>query len=555
MVNYGAKILNTASGSLNAQQALISVLSNNIANVNTPGYVRRSLSLEARGGPNQGVGDFGNGVAVGPLQRSVDGYLDKLLREAGGDKSSFDAQESLLGRVDALFDLTGVNSTIGTSFTQFFSAISDLRANPSSIELRTSLLNKATGLVTSIRDTFNGISAVQDEADARMSGEVGQINSFVDDIARLNGVISSRESGGQIAGDERDQRDELIRQLTEKVGAGVIEQSDGSSYITLPGGFPLVSGTTARHLKVTDSPSFATQSPPLLSGRPSRYIVYDYAQGKTPSQDVDLSAVVRSAGGSLGGLLSVRGTNDPTNASPFSASGPLVAAASRVESMARVLLTRFNEVYRGPDEDSGTAGLQPSAVDLDGNTPGVFGFFSAQLSGTAVLTDSDGDGVPELADLAASGEVSFADKLQLAIVNPRGIAAARDVDSAPNSVVLASGNAENLVALGSLRTEKVQLGTVGNPENVSVPATSSMTFEEGYQELLTHFGGVFSSVQFGAKNAESRLVVAKQKRDQQSGVNLDEEFTQLVKFQQAYQASSKLVRTASDILDTIIGLL
>jgi flagellar hook-associated protein FlgK len=122
-------------------------------------------------------------------------------------------------------------------------------------------------------------------------------------------------------------------------------------------------------------------------------------------------------------------------------------------------------------------------------------------------------------------------------------------------VVLASGNAENLVALGSLRTEKVQLGALGNPENVSVPATSSMTFEEGYQELLTHFGGVFSSVQFGAKNAESRLVVAKQKRDQQSGVNLDEEFTQLVKFQQAYQASSKLVRTASDILDTIIGLL
>jgi len=555
MVNYGAKILNTASGSLSAHQALISVLSNNIANVNTPGYVRRSVSLEARGGPSQGAGDFGHGVAVGPLQRSVDGYLDKLLREAGADKSSFEAQEGLLSRVDQLFDLTGSTSTIGKSFTEFFSAISDLRANPSSIELRSGLLNKAENLVSSIRDTFNGISSVQDEADSRMTSEVAEINTFLDDIARLNGVISNQESGGTIVGDERDQRDELIRKVTEKVGASVIEQSDGSAYLSLPGGFPLVSGTTARHLKVTEDPSFTTQVPPLLSGRPGRYVVYDYAQGRTPSQDVDLSEVIRSAGGTLGGLLTVRGTNSPTSTSPFSGTGPLVAAASRVESMARVLLTRFNEVYNGPDEDNTTAGLQSSAVDLDGNTPSAFGFFTAQLPGSALLADSDNDGIAELGDLAATGEFTFADKLSLAISDPRSIAAARDVDTNPNSVVLASGNADNLVALSALRTEKVQLGVVGDPQDVSVPSTTSMTFEEGYQELLTQFGGTFSSVQFGSKNAEARFLVAQQRRDQQSGVNLDEEFTQLIKFQQAYQASSRLVKSASEILDTIIGLL
>jgi flagellar hook-associated protein 1 FlgK len=388
-----------------------------------------------------------------------------------------------------------------------------------------------------------------------MTSEVAEINTFLDDIARLNGVISNQESGGTIVGDERDQRDELIRKVTEKVGASVIEQSDGSAYLSLPGGFPLVSGTTARHLKVTEDPSFTTQVPPLLSGRPGRYVVYDYAQGKTPSQDVDLSEVIGSAGGTLGGLLTVRGTNSPTNTSPFSGTGPLVAAASRVESMARVLLTRFNEVYNGPDEDNTTAGLQSSAVDLDGNTPSAFGFFTAQLSGSSLLADSDNDGIAELGDLAATGEFTFADKLSLAISDPRSIAAARDVDTDPNSVVLASGNADNLVALSALRTEKVQLGVVGDPQDVSVPSTSSMTFEEGYQELLTQFGGTFSSVQFGSKNAEARFVVAQQRRDQQSGVNLDEEFTQLIKFQQAYQASSRLVRSASEILDTIIGLL
>jgi flagellar hook-associated protein 1 FlgK len=223
--------------------------------------------------------------------------------------------------------------------------------------------------------------------------------------------------------------------------------------------------------------------------------------------------------------------------------------------MARVLLTRFNEVYNGPDEDNTTAGLQSSAVDLDGNTPSAFGFFTAQLPGSSLLADSDNDGIAELGDLAATGEFTFADKLSLAISDPRSIAAARDVDTNPNSVVLASGNADNLVALSALRTEKVQLGVVGDAQDVSVPSTTSMTFEEGYQELLTQFGGTFSSVQFGSKNAEARFVVAQQRRDQQSGVNLDEEFTQLIKFQQAYQASSRLVRSASEILDTIIGLL
>jgi flagellar hook-associated protein 1 FlgK len=546
MVNYGAKILNTASGALSAHQALISVLSNNIANVNTPGYVRRSISLETRAGSSRESGGFGSGVQVGELQRSVDSYLEKLVREAEADKYSFGTQEELLKRVDGLFDLTGGQATIGGAFTEFFTAISDLRANPSSIELRSGLLNKAEALAASIRDTYGEIASVQDEADSRLTGEVEQINAILDDIARLNGAITQQERGGNTAADFRDQREELLRQLSQKVGVSVVEQSDGSSYITLPGGFPLISNTTVRRLSVTQSPSFAGPAgvPPLLSGRPTSYVVFNYAPQGSTSQDIDLSETIRSVGGALGGLLAVRGLNGGTSTSPFSGDGPLVGLGSRIESIARTLLTSFNAAYRGSDEDPGVSGVQGNALDLDGNTPGVFGFFS--LQGTTI-TDSDGDGVASSTDLTASGVVSFANKISLAVTSPRGIAAARDVDPIPGTLTLASGNADNLVALSSLRTTSFALGTVQSP--------SQMTFEDGYQEMLTYFGGEVSSAQFASKGAESRFIVAKQRLDQKSGVNLDEEFTQLIKFQQAYQASSRLVKTATEMLDTVIGLL
>lgn len=557
MANYSSNILNTASGALSANQALIGVLSNNIANVNTPGYVRRSIVLQARPDSGRGNGSFGGGVEVGPLQRSVNSYLDKLVREAGSDKASFGVQEELLNRIDKIFDLTSSGETIGKAFTNFFSAINDLKVQPSSIELRSAVLNQAQTLVSLISDTFSTIAEVQDEADGRLDGEVAQVNGMLDEIAKLNGVIVSKESASGIAADDRDKREELIRQLTEKIGVSSIEQTDGTALITLPGGFPLVVSTTARHLSVTDSPSFAAAAgvPPLLSGRLSRYIVFDYAPGSATSREIDLTSAVRSAGGSLGGLVAIRGINSNSSTSPFTGDGPLVALASRVESIARALLTQFNETYRGPDNDATTPTiLDASAVNLDNGVPGVFGFFTAQLTETTTLTDSDADGRPTYTDLAASGAQTFADKLRLAISSPREIAAAIDADPASGAPVLAPGNGENLEALSALRTATFSLGTLVMSA-VPVTGSQSLTLEDGYQEMLTYFGGVMSSAQLGAKNAESRYIVAKQQRDQEAGVNLDEEFTQLVKFQRAFEASSRLVKAASDILDTVIGLI
>jgi flagellar hook-associated protein 1 FlgK len=84
MTNFGAKILNNSVSALAAQQAVIATTANNIANVNTPGYVRRQAQLETRPGSISTGIDVGNGVQVGDVSRISDQFLESLVRGASG---------------------------------------------------------------------------------------------------------------------------------------------------------------------------------------------------------------------------------------------------------------------------------------------------------------------------------------------------------------------------------------------------------------------------------------------------------------------------------------
>jgi hypothetical protein len=282
-----------------------------------------------------------------------------------------------------------------------------------------------------------------------------------------------------------------------------------------------------------------------LSGKPQLYVAYNYAPTGSAAQHIDLTQVAKQNGGTIGGLLTVRGYNAAGSTSPFTADGPLVAIGSRIESIARTLLTSFNQIYRGADEDSGTAGFQPNALDLTGATPGVFGLFG--VTSPYSLSDSDGDGLATATDLTATGYTSFADKLEFAVSDPTKFAAARDVDGTGGVLQLAPGNADNITALVGARTTTFNLGPVGN--------TRLMTVEGAYQDIVSYSGGAVQTAQSGARIAEGRYNTVKSQYDSTSGVSLDEEFTKLVKFQKAYEASARLVKTSAELLDTVIGLL
>lgn len=545
--NYGAQIFNNAISSLASQQAVIANISSNIANVNTEGYARRSLQLQTRVTNGRAAGfTVGNGVEVGEINRINDQFLRALVRDGHADSESYGIQQEFLERVESLFSLSGDKETIGTTLTGFFAAVDDLSLNPASIELRAEFIERAKDLTNAISQTFKSIAELQDECDRRIATEIESVNSLTEQIAGLNSIIASREGTGSVAADERDKRDMLIERLSEKISFDMVETSDGSVTISLSSGFPLVSGPNHRDIELTKTPSFAGATmPQSLSGGVLNHIVYDYDQSGASPAHIDLTKVLQEGGGSIGGLLQVRGYNDVSNTGPFTADGPLVEVAERVEAITQQLLTTVNQTYLGADEDSGTVGWQPSSADLDGNPPSTYGLFSFAFSGNP---DANADGLPNDLSYANHGVYNYSSILDVAFTDPRRVAAALDTDAVEGSTAFAEGDNRNLIALSNLNTTDMTFN-IGSGFNLT------STLSDAYNETVGKVGNLKIRADINAAVATDNLDTAQNRLDEITGVSLDEEFTGLIKFQKAYEANAKLIQIATNLMDQIMSML
>lgn len=548
MANFSSKILGSSISSLTAQQALIANTSNNIANVNTPGYSRRIIDVESRGDvANVGtILQIGSGVQLSEIKRLTNEFLEYQLRTSNSRKGNANIRNDYLSSVEPAFALDGPQNTVGAALNNFFSAVSQVGVNPTNVDLRINVMQRGEDLISTIKSSFNTVANIQSELNQRVGLEVNAVNSMTEQIAVLNSQIGTREASGIGAIDERDQRDVLLNKLAEKISFKTLETPNGMINLYLDNGFPLVNQETSRALEVTTSPSFAAASlPRSLSGDVLSYITYDFGSPQAPSH-LDLTQLIKNGSGALAGILQLRGTTDPSNTSAFQAEGDLVAIASRIEAISRALLTTVNQAYRGVDEDSGTAGLQPNSGDLFGNTPSVFGLFDYDFSG---VKDVDGDGIPTLSDLDGTtpSVANFSSLLKLGFTDPSAFAAARDNDPTQGSTVFPPGDGQNAAAVAALRSQSFtfSLGSFN----------FTGTLEEAYNSSVSYVGNSKSAAQVEVDVANSMLEAAQNKRDEFAAVSLDEEFANLIKYQKAFQASARMIRTVGELLDQIVSLI
>jgi flagellar hook-associated protein 1 len=316
MSSLNASLATALSGLLTEQGAL-QVTTNNVANVNTPGYSREVPVLVSSDPVVVSPLTYGTGVTLQDVQSITDPILSSQIQQQTQAQGQYSALASALQQTQVNF--TTSSNDIGTEISNFFDSINQLSTDPSDLSLRQGVLTAAGNLATSFNTTSNNLTQQQTSLDLSAVQTVGQINQLTQQIAGLNAQVSNLQNVGENAGTFVDQRTEAINQLSALVDVSVIP-SGNTLVLTTANGAPLVTGQ---------------QSFQLTTQTNSAGLHDIYSQGN------DITSEITS--GQLGGTLAARDQGIP-------------AIKSQLDTLAAGLANAVNTVQAGGYDLNGNAG-------------------------------------------------------------------------------------------------------------------------------------------------------------------------------------------------------
>jgi len=451
--------LNIATSSMLAEEGAIETATNNIANVNTPGYSRQVANLEEAPTIQEGDLTFGTGVDLGSVSSLRDAVLDLRVNQETQQQGQLNAFINAGQQVQGLFNETsgtGLQSTI----TAFFNSLSELSSNPSDMTTRENVITAAQNLASAFNQTANSLRTLQNSADLGVQQSVSQINSLTAQIAQVNQQVVAATQSGQNAGTFEDQRQELMNQLSNYIGFSEIDAGDGGLTLTTANGSALVVGNQSFALTTQTNPSTHFQD------------VY--------SNGTDITSQI--SGGALAGQIQMRDQE-------------IAGLQNSLDTLAYNLSSAVNT-------------QNAKGYDVNGNAGG--NLFTA-------LTQVQG---------AASA-------MSVANTNPAAIAASGTAG------VGNSGDNSNANALVALQNSNI----VGGQTPLSY-----------YSDVVFKIGNDVSTAQTNEQGGSQVLQQLQNLQGGVSGVDINEEAANLVRFQNAYQASAQVATVINSLLETTIDM-
>lgn len=244
-------LLNVGARALMANQIALQTTGNNIANVNTAGYSRQTVSFQTSVGQNTGNGYIGNGADVASIMRNYSELLSRQSAAAGAVSAADTARAQSLAKMQDIF--AGGNSGLGAAVNTMMNAFADIVSAPTDLTARSVVLTRMNELAARFRSASAQIDELDYNTRQQMRNDVTVVNSLAGQIAALNGQISRSVATGHTPNDLLDQRDLLVRQVNQYVQTTQVEASDGSISLFVGGSQPLVLGQSAGQLTATES--------------------------------------------------------------------------------------------------------------------------------------------------------------------------------------------------------------------------------------------------------------------------------------------------------------
>jgi len=523
--------LETSKRGLFTQQSALYTTGHNISNANTLGYSRQRVNMEATAGfPGTGLsagtmpGFLGTGVQAGSIQRVRDGFVDDQFRQESNKLGYWDSKTKAISQME---DVMNEPSAYGLqkSLSEFWQSLQDLAVNPENGGARAVVVQRGVAVADSFNYIHKSLTEIQTNLGNEIGVSTGQVNSILKQISELNAQIKQVEPNGYLPNDLYDARDALLDELSgyfpietkyEKSGGRALAIAEGAVTVSIK----LKDGV---NLKVVDG--------------------IEFAQVRTnPGQTNDNI----TPSGPVQGFYLVKVNADNTETrlerdmTEFDPGDPLtyIGHDSFYDlGKMKSLVNSYGAVEFGPDGEP-----------IAGTSKGIYPNMIAELNKMAEafitefnLIHSAGEPLPTnppLAPRIKESDFFTGNSASTIAINEKIIADSGLINA--SNTANEEGNGKNAKKLAD-----VQFSAIESLSNATIQ---------------TYFSGVIGKLGVDGQQAErmtfnttTLLGAVEHRRASISSVSLDEEMTDMIRFQQAYNASARMITVVDETLDKIIN--
>jgi flagellar hook-associated protein 1 FlgK len=540
----------------------------NVANAATPGYTRQNVMLEnIPSGTMIGTGVSGRGARIIEVRRMYDAFTSLQLMNEKSNLSYWNAYEKGVIKIENIFN-EALGTGISPAITGFFNSWREVAQNPEGHTQRTLLIKNAEHLSLRLNMAYKSLSDLRSEIYKSSVSRVDEVNSITSRIADLNEKIAS--SPGAL--DLKDQRGHLLERLNQIAKVTTFEDNAGR-YNILIGGTPLVDGGKVYSMSVStdihDNMQFFVNLPHEMRN------VTNHIAGGELKANLDLrdnksldfmhrlNAFAINLADSINfhhrrgfGLDGSTGNNffNPLVSITDPAGGGTVTSVSVVD--VGLYSANINKQYRIDYRTTAAEGYQQEGTanifwrvqeSTDGATWTTIPFVSVALTfdtlttphhrtltfnGVRVRIDGNQGALTTPEIFGINPNRHAAQELGVAITDPRRIAAAQDGSMLP-------GDNRNARAIADLINQRIIAGT---------------TPVDYYRSLVADAGVEAMSAKTSLRFYNTLVEELERKRQEISGVSLDEEAANLIKYQKLFEAGARMIRVADELLETLINM-
>ena len=560
--------LGVGRSALAAYQAALQLVGNNIANASTPGYTRLTPDLTSIPGTNTSAGQIGGGVTLASIRRNINEALEARLRTATSNKESASIQQDSLARIEDINNALGDNN-LSTLLGGFFKSWGQLQNDPQNIATRGIVISSGQALAQRIQEIRGDLTGTRNELNDQVKTATDQADKIATKIADLNTQISVAESAsGGPASSLRDQRDQLLSQLSQLFSISVREQPSGSVNVYV-GNEALVQAGQSFGLKVTSELNANGQSVNVVRLK-------------------DGGGQVSTSGGQVAGLIASRDQHVGDQLARLDAlAGAIINEVNKIHSSGKGLqgytaLTGLSSVLDPAaalnsaaggltfppktgsffidvkDSSSGAVTRHQINIDLDGlgadsTLNSVVADINANVPGVTASVLANG----KLQLTAAGGTTfSFSDDTSGALASLGVNTFFTGTDSSNISVDSTIAATPTLLAAGQsdLPGDGANATAMQNLQNQVVASLGGVSITDYYTTTTSKLAVESSSAKSTSDATGIVFDSLTSQRESISGVNMDEETVAMITLQRGYEGAARYTTVVDQMLQTLLGL-